>query len=214
MNRSRSLKRAMTKILGVMNIWRLPVYRITSRLFGSEHAMRGLSESLSRVPGLLGVITRAAVYRRVLAKVDNDVHIGFGTLLSSPFAEIGDRAYIGRGCTVGWAMIGSDAKVADHVQLLSGGHHHGGDHAGEDDAVKSPITIGRGAWIGAGAIVMADVGPGAIVGAGAVVTRPVPPLTKVAGAPAKPIGVNIDVPSRHHSIEESTIAVRPSRSAA
>ena len=49
----------------------------------------------------------------------------------------------------------------------------------------SMVTIGQGAWLGAGAVVMADVGEGAIVGAGAVVTRPVPAGAKVGGVPAK-----------------------------
>ena len=38
------------------------------------------------------------------------------------------------------------------------------------------MCIGAGAWIGSGAVVMADVGCDTIIGAGAVVTRSVPPL--------------------------------------
>ncbi|XAM01700.1 DapH/DapD/GlmU-related protein [Phycisphaeraceae bacterium D3-23] len=104
------------------------------------------------------------------------------TVFSKPAAELGDRVYLGRFCTVGWATIGDDVKVADHVQLLSGGRHH----ARPSDAVlHAHITIGAGAWIGAGAVVMADVGEGAVVGAGAVVTRPVPAGATVGGVPAK-----------------------------
>lgn len=55
---------------------------------------------------------------------------------------------------------------------------------------EAPIRIEAGAWIGAGAIVLAGVtvGERSIVGAGAVVTRDVPPLTIVGGNPARPIG--------------------------
>ena len=45
--------------------------------------------------------------------------------------------------------------------------------------------IGEGSWIGAGAVIMADVGKGSIVGAGAVVTKPVPEAVIAAGVPAR-----------------------------
>ncbi len=50
--------------------------------------------------------------------------------------------------------------------------------------VSRPITLKRGAWIGANAIVLGGVtvGEGAVVAAGAVVTRDVPPGAIVVGA--------------------------------
>lgn len=56
--------------------------------------------------------------------------------------------------------------------------------------ISGPITIRDGAWIGAGAIILANVtvGEKAIVGAGAVVTRDVPDFAIVAGNPARVIG--------------------------
>ena len=57
--------------------------------------------------------------------------------------------------------------------------------------VSGPITIEDGVWIGAGAIVLANVTVGrkSIVGAGAIVTKDVPPFSIVAGNPAKVIGM-------------------------
>ena len=51
------------------------------------------------------------------------------------------------------------------------------------------IVIKRGAWIGAGAIILpgVTVGEGAVVGAGSVVTKDVLPHTLVGGIPAKVI---------------------------
>ena len=57
----------------------------------------------------------------------------------------------------------------------------------------APVVIEDDVWIGAGAIVLPGVtiGRGAIVGAGAVVTATVAPFTIVGGVPARIIG---DVP--------------------
>jgi maltose O-acetyltransferase len=53
--------------------------------------------------------------------------------------------------------------------------------------VESTITIGKCAWIGAGAIILpgVHVGEGSIVAAGSVVTKNVPDGSLVAGNPAR-----------------------------
>lgn len=53
----------------------------------------------------------------------------------------------------------------------------------------SNTRIGRNAWIGAGAIIVAGVtiGENAVVAAGSVVTRAAPPNTLVGGNPARVI---------------------------
>jgi acetyltransferase-like isoleucine patch superfamily enzyme len=52
-----------------------------------------------------------------------------------------------------------------------------------------PVTIGRGVFVGARAIILKGVtiGDRAVIGAGAVVTRSVPPRTVVAGNPAREV---------------------------
>jgi acetyltransferase-like isoleucine patch superfamily enzyme len=85
--------------------------------------------------------------------------------------------------------IGDDALIAAGVHIPSGGQIHGIDLVDrpirEQDGSVQRISIGRGSWIGANAVVMADVGANAIVAAGAVVTHPVPDWAVVAGVPAR-----------------------------
>jgi acetyltransferase-like isoleucine patch superfamily enzyme len=57
------------------------------------------------------------------------------------------------------------------------------DHRG----IVAPITISKGAYVGAGSMILPGVivGENAVVGAGSVVTKDVPPNTVVVGVPAK-----------------------------
>ena len=182
----KSSAQAAARLLAVPLLAR---YALLKRVVGKDRALSLIGERAAGRPGLLGLYVRQAVYRRLLESVGEDAHFGYQTLLSKPAASIGDRVYFGRFCTVGWVEVGDDVRVADGVQLLSGAHHHGSSSMGIDSesVTHQPVTIGAGAWIGANAVVMADVGEGAIVGAGAVVTRPVPAGAAVGGVPARPL---------------------------
>jgi virginiamycin A acetyltransferase len=66
--------------------------------------------------------------------------------------------------------------------------HRADDHVRpirDQGSAERLVRIGAGSWIGAAAVVMADVGPKSIVGAGAVVTQTVPGTVIAAGVPAR-----------------------------
>jgi len=83
--------------------------------------------------------------------------------------------------------IGMSVSLAHHVLIITANHDIGRSDFRAGSLNPKPVTIGRGAWIAAGAIILPGVtiGEGAIVGAGSVVTRDVPPNTIVAGVPAR-----------------------------
>jgi acetyltransferase-like isoleucine patch superfamily enzyme len=184
-----AVKRVVQGCLLLLALPRLCCWWI-GRLVLGRRAFGAASESIARVPGLRGVLLRQAFYRRTLEACGQDVYFGWMSVFSMTEARVGDRAYIGRFCSIGFADIGDEVMLADGVQILSGGREHGRsetDGATMHDQAQTyqRVRIGRGAWIGAGAIVMADVGDGAVVGAGAVVTRSVPPATTAVGVPAR-----------------------------
>lgn len=183
-----NLKRGVQFAFLLLAVPRLFFYCCGKRMLGPR-ALTSSSESIARVPGLRGVYLRQAFYRQVLDSCGRDVYLGWGSLFSMAEARVGERAYIGRMCSLGFADIGEQAMLADGVQVLSGGreHDHGDTAVSMHDQGQTYIRvhIGKGAWIGAGAVVMADVGTNAIVGAGAVVNRPIPAGAIAVGVPAR-----------------------------
>lgn len=158
-------------------------------LVGRDRAFGSASEGVARIAGLVGIYARQSFYRRTLQGVGRDVHFGFMSVMSKTDAVIGDRVYIGRFCTIGLAELGDDVMLADAVQVLSGRHQHGREADDvpmrDNPQTFTRVSIGRGAWLGAASVVMANVGANAVVGAGAVVVKPVAESAKVGGVPAK-----------------------------
>ena len=171
---------------------RLLTYALARRVVGERRAFGAASESIARIPGIRGVYVRQAFYRRLLASCGQDCYFGWNSVFSMPEAQLGERVYIGRFCSIGYAVLEDEVLLADGVQILSGGQEHAshdGEHASAQSASQQykQVRIGKAAWIGARAVVMADVGAGAVIGAGAVVNRPIPADSIAVGVPAKVI---------------------------
>jgi acetyltransferase-like isoleucine patch superfamily enzyme len=178
--------RAARVVLGVLTwpvVWPLAlVAKVSDMVF------RTISELLSVLPYLFGVVVRGEFYRFALRQCGTNVTIEFGTIFIYPDVAIGDHVIIGRFNIIHHCDFGSYALTGERCTFLGGSRQH---NIGRTDipmalqgGKKMRIVIGDDCWIGAHAIIMADVGRGAIVGAGAVVTRPVPELTIVVGNPA------------------------------
>lgn len=157
------------------------------------------------------------------AEVEDEVEIGPGTSIWSKAhvrkgARIGSECNIGEGCFIdAGVVIGNRVKIQNGVSVYHGvtleddvflGPHcittndfhprssnRDGTPKGSDDWQVGETIIGRGAGIGAGAMIVCGrpgsprvIGKWALVGTGAVVTRNVPDYGKVVGNPAHLIG--------------------------
>jgi acetyltransferase-like isoleucine patch superfamily enzyme len=170
----------------------LAFYRVSALFQDPDKAFHGASQAMSRIPGLPGEFLRLAFYRMTLESCGEDCCISFGALFSKRNARLGDRVYVGTGCTLGLVTLEDDVLLASNVDVLSGAGQHTFDDLGtpirEQGGTFSRVVIGADAWIGTKCVVMADVGRGSVIGAGSVVTKPIPAGSLAVGSPARVVG--------------------------
>lgn len=186
---SRGVRFAMA-LAGILT-WPLTLpLALLSRL--SDFVFVTCAQFFAVFPYAFGIVFRYEFYRFALRRCGRNVHVGFGSYFLYRDVEIGDHVLIGAFNVVHHCDFGSWVMTAERCTFLSGPHYH--LHARTDLPMALQggrlrrIRIGDDCWIGAHAIVMAEVGGGAIVGAGAVVTQPVEAKAIVAGVPARPVG--------------------------
>jgi serine acetyltransferase len=153
-----------------------------------ESSLRGfwnrILQQLARsVPGAGSL--RVALHRARGVQIGKDVWIGYDVVLdtSRPFA-----IRLEDGC-----VLSLRVTLLAHFREVEG------------------ITIGRNAFLGAGALILPGVviGESAVVAAGSVVTRSVAPFTMVQGNPAVPVAKCGMPLGSAKTVKEFTRSLRP-----
>lgn len=134
--------------------------------------------------------------RRLLYRMAG-IHIGKGSTLhtgirfyDSRNIRIGEDSIVGENTVLDGRdeiIIGNHVDIASYVMIYNSQHDVNSENFA---ATHSPVHIDDYVFIGPRAILLPGVtiGKGAIVGAGAVVTKDVPPFAIVGGVPAHTIG--------------------------
>ena len=127
-------------------------------------------------------------------RIGNGVFIGRNSILSCKNGdiELADGANIGFNCEV---FSASTVRIGANVLMAAYGYVIGGDHdfsdtskAVLDQARRSAgVSVGDGAWLGAGAKILdgVTVGEGAVIGAAAVVREDIAAKAVAVGIPAR-----------------------------
>ncbi len=167
------------------------LYFLVTLVINKNDGIAFFSQLLSLLPGKLGAYFRAGFYRFTLKSCSKDAVISFATLFSQQNTSIASGVYIGPQCNIGMCSIGENVLLGSGVHVMSGAKQHNFDAVSipirDQGGTYEKVTIGKNAWVGNGALIMADIGENCVVAAGSVVIKPVANNAIVAGNPAKVI---------------------------
>jgi acetyltransferase-like isoleucine patch superfamily enzyme len=160
------------------------------------HGIEGVARYLQRAPSEFII----PALRRYGAAIDHGTYAKGPLFLDNACTDLNSaddfrHLSTGRNCYLGKCVtldLAAPITLGDEVILAAGTliltHQDCGARrmAAFYPRRTGPVTIGDGAWIGAGAQILAgvEIGECAVVGAGAVVLRDVPSFTVVGGVPA------------------------------
>ncbi len=136
---------------------------------------------------------RALYWSLFIKKMGKGVEIFKGCKILSPSkVEIGNYTFINTNCILSGH---GNLRIGDFVMIGQNSYLGTGNHSYTDPLTPmrlqtlttGPINISDDVWLGANVVVLPNVtiGRGAIVGANAVVTKDVAPYSIVGGVPAK-----------------------------
>jgi serine O-acetyltransferase len=167
-----------------------------------DPAARSRTELALAYPGLHAVWLHRVAHRmwqrpglRLAARLLSQLNRSLTGVEIHPGAQLGRRLFIDHGMGV---VIGETAVVGDDVML-----YHGVTLGGRSlERVKRHPTVEDGVTIGAGARVLGPVtvGRGAQIGANSVVVKDVPPGAVVVGVPGQVRQPPPDVPTDPYDV--------------
>lgn len=156
---------------------------------GSNKFLRAWGKRLFSFPVLLRRNLRRNKLIKRGALINETAEIGEVKVVGQcRFLSIGTQSFLGRVIINIHAevKIGDRVCINDGVEILTASHNVTDPEWKE---IKENITIGDYVWIGTGAMILPGVtiGRGAVIGARAVVSKSVEAGTIVVGSPARPV---------------------------
>lgn len=133
-------------------------------------------------------------------KIGRDSSVHVGSFFTGNDIVIGDNTVVNRFCYIdgrGPLFIGNNVNISHYSIIHTLTHVTNSPYF---HAIAKPVALMDHCWIGVRAIILPGVtiGEGAVVAAGAVVVKDVPPYAIVGGNPAKVIG------ERTHNLQYKT----------
>ncbi len=170
------------------------IIREAKNILEKDPAAKSLFEAIFCYPSL-----KALLYHRRAHRHYNKKRYTLARMISQkarrktgieihPGAKIGENLFIDHGMGV---VIGETAEIGDNVTMFHGVTLGG---IGGEPNVKRHPTVEDDVMIGAGAKLLGPItiGRGAKIGANAVVLKDVPPYSTVVGVPGKVVKINKD----------------------
>jgi acetyltransferase-like isoleucine patch superfamily enzyme len=172
------------------------LFRMWARVFAAIYGGEGINVPLMFMPTQVIAPTLraygAAIGQRVRFRSPLVIHNS--DIESRGFyknLEVGDDCYFGRELFLDLQdqiVIEDHVTISHRVMILT--HTDAGTSPLKDQVInteQAPVTICRGAYIGANVTILqgVEIGESSIVGAGAVVTRSVPAFSVAVGVPAR-----------------------------
>ena len=156
--------------------------------FDKDPASRSTLEILLCYPGLHALWTHRLAHSlwrhkfRLVARITSHVNRFFTGIEIHPGASIGRRFFIDHGAGV---VIGETSEIGDDVLLYQGVALAGTT----TEKKKRHPTLGNNVEMGSGSIALGaiTIGDGARIGAGSVVIKSVPPGAIVVGVPGRTV---------------------------
>lgn len=161
-----------------------------------SHGTGRFDPSMLRACGANCVFEEGAlIFHPENVSLGHNVYVGHQAILKGYYKNemvIGDHTWIGQQCflhSAGGITVGARVGIGPGVKVLTSTHREAGREVPVLFAPVqfAPVFIDDDSDIGINAVILPGVrvGRGAVVGAGAVVTDDVPPYAVVAGVPAR-----------------------------